>query len=65
MEQFNKVTLNIRNLDPAIALHHLITALKSGPFVNSLCKKPPTDLHDLRNSATKYMQMEELAEYRQ
>ncbi|XP_020229088.1 uncharacterized protein LOC109810116 [Cajanus cajan] len=64
MDRFNKAALEIRDLNPAVALHHLTTALKPGPFVNSICKKPPLDMNDLRRRADKYMQMEELAEYR-
>ncbi|XP_020235170.1 uncharacterized protein LOC109815012 [Cajanus cajan] len=64
MDRFNKVALEIRDLNPAVALHHLTTALKPGPFVNSICKKPPSDMNDLRRRADKYMQMEELVEYR-
>ncbi|XP_020230719.1 uncharacterized protein LOC109811380 [Cajanus cajan] len=64
MNRFNKVALEIRDLNPAVALHHLTTALKPGPFVNSLCKKNPSDMNDLRRRADKYMQMEELAEFR-
>nr|KYP56478.1 hypothetical protein KK1_002719 [Cajanus cajan] len=64
MDRFNKAALEIRDLNPAVALHHLTTALKPGPFVNSLCKKPPSDMNDLRRRADKYMQMEELAEFR-
>ncbi|XP_027343176.1 uncharacterized protein LOC113855745 [Abrus precatorius] len=64
MERFGKVTLSIHNLEPAVAIHHLRTALKPGPFVNSICKKPPVDLDELRSRAAKYMQMEELSEYR-
>ncbi|XP_020240503.1 uncharacterized protein LOC109819251 [Cajanus cajan] len=64
MSRFNKAALEIRDLNPAVALQHLTTALKSGPFANSICKKPPSDMDDLRRRADKYMQMEELAEFR-
>ena len=64
MERFNRMTLEIKDLNPAVALHHLTTALKPGPFVNSLCKKPPVDMDDLRRRADKYMQMEELHDFR-
>ncbi|XP_020216880.1 uncharacterized protein LOC109800512 [Cajanus cajan] len=64
MDRFNKIAMEIGDLNPAVALDRLITALKPGPFVNSLCKKPPVDMNDLRRGAEKYMQMEELAETR-
>nr|KYP41436.1 hypothetical protein KK1_037196 [Cajanus cajan] len=32
MDRFNKAALEIRDLTPAVALHHLTTALKPGPF---------------------------------
>ncbi|XP_027338057.1 uncharacterized protein LOC113851996 [Abrus precatorius] len=64
MERFGKVTLSIHNLEPAVAMHLLTTALKPRPFVNSLYKKPLIDLDELRSRAAKYMQMEELSEYR-
>ncbi|XP_020230118.1 uncharacterized protein LOC109810918 [Cajanus cajan] len=64
MSRFNKAALEIRDLNPAVALHHLTTTLKPGPFANSICKKPPIDMDDLRRRADKYMQMEELAEFR-
>nr|KYP38446.1 hypothetical protein KK1_040304 [Cajanus cajan] len=64
ISRFNKAALEIRDLNPAVALHHLTTALKPGPFANNICKKPPTDMDDLHRRANKYMQMEELAEFR-
>ena len=64
MEQFGKVALGIRNLSSKVTMHHMITTLKSGPFADSLCKKPATNLDELRQRASKFMQMEELREFR-
>ena len=64
MERFGKISLNISNLNPEVAMHHLITALKHGPFIDSVCKKPVNNLDELRTRATKFMQMEELKEFR-
>nr|KYP68868.1 hypothetical protein KK1_022517 [Cajanus cajan] len=64
MDRFNKIAMEIGDLNPAVAMDRLSTALRPGPFVNNLCKKPPGDMNDLRRRAEKYMQMEELAETR-
>ncbi|XP_068461731.1 uncharacterized protein [Phaseolus vulgaris] len=64
MERFGKVALGIRNLSPEVTMHHMITTLKPGPFADSLCKKPAINLDELRQRASKFMQMEELREFR-
>jgi len=51
-------------LDPTVAMHHLIIALKLGAFVNNICKKPTSNQDELRRRAAKYMQMEKLVKYR-
>jgi len=48
MECFGKVALSIHNLSPEVRMHHMITALRSGPLAENLCKKPVTNLNELR-----------------
>ena len=40
-------------------------ALKSGPFSNSLCKKPPTTLGKLRARVVEFIQMEEITRFKE
>jgi len=64
MEQFGKMTLKIKNLSLKVALYHLVIALKRGPFSDSLCKKLVDSLDELHKRAAKYMELEELKEFR-
>jgi len=63
MERFGNVVLSIFSLSSEVTMHHMITTLRSRPFANSLCKKPATNLDELRQCAAKFMQMEELREF--
>ncbi|RDX58634.1 hypothetical protein CR513_62032, partial [Mucuna pruriens] len=51
-------------LDVAAALHSMFMVLKSGQFIDSLCTNSPTTMEELRMRATIYIQMEEMAEFR-
>jgi len=55
MDMFNKVCMGIMNLNPEIAMHHLISAILPGRFTESLIKQPPNDMDELRTRATKFM----------
>ena len=63
MERFGKIALNIHNISPEVAMHHMITALKLGPFSDSLCKKPVMNMDELPQRAAKFMQLEDLREF--
>jgi len=64
MQRFGKMDLGIQNLSPEVTMHHMITTLKPRPFADSLCKKLTTNLDELRQRASNFMQMEELREFR-
>ncbi|XP_020208722.1 uncharacterized protein LOC109793677 [Cajanus cajan] len=38
VERFSNIAIKIHNLNPVVALHAMLMALKPGPFVDSLCQ---------------------------
>jgi len=64
MDRFGKLGLQIRNLNLEVALHHMVTTLKPGPFVDSLCMEPTRNMDEMRIRVAKFMQLEELREFR-
>jgi len=42
----------------------MVTTLQPRPFVDSVCKKPVVNLDELTQRDAKYMQLEELREYK-
>jgi len=63
MERFGKLALQIQDLNPEVALHHMVTALHPRSFADSLWKKPVSDLDELRKRVGKFMQLEKLREF--
>ena len=63
MEGFNKVSFNIWNMSSKVVMHYMVTTLKLGSFVNNSCKKPATDLDEIKQQLAKFMQLEELSDY--
>ncbi|XP_068465629.1 uncharacterized protein [Phaseolus vulgaris] len=64
VDRFNKVAMTIRNLIPDVAMHHMLTTLQPEPFADNLCMQPATSLDELRKRVAKFMQLEELREFR-
>ncbi|XP_020229604.1 uncharacterized protein LOC109810528 [Cajanus cajan] len=59
MERFASISVKIQNLNPEVALHAMLMALKPGPFVDSLCRRAPADMDELHARAVGYIHMEE------
>ncbi|XP_020230239.1 uncharacterized protein LOC109811017 [Cajanus cajan] len=64
MEHFAGISVKIRNLNPEIALHAMLMVLKSGPFIDSLFQRPPSNMDELHARAAGYIQMEEHTTFR-
>jgi len=63
MDIFGKVALQIQNLNSEVALHHMVTALRPGPFADSLCKKPTLNMNEMRIRAAKFMRLKKLRDF--
>jgi len=64
MDRFGQVALNIRGLLPEVAMVYLTTALRSGPFADSLSMQPAAIMDELRQRAAQYMHVEDLREFK-
>jgi len=61
MDKFGRTTIQIRILNPEVALHSMLLALRPGKFIGSLCKKAPKSIDELRKRAKGYLLMEEMS----
>jgi len=53
MERFNKMSVKIKNLSDEIVRHHFTTGLKSNPFADKICRKPPKSMDEHANGRHK------------
>ena len=61
MHRFGSISVWIKNLNPEVALHSMLLALRPGKFIGSLCKKAPKSIDELRKRAKGYLLMEEMS----
>lgn len=64
MDRFGRIIVQIRNLNPEVALQSMLLALRLGIFTDSLFKKPPNCMNKLRERAKSYIQMEEMFKFK-
>jgi len=58
MKRYGKISLNIRNLNPEVVMHRMVTTLKANPFLDSSCKKLTTTFDELRQRVAKFIKLE-------
>ena len=64
MDRFSQVALSIRGLLPEVATTYLTTALRSGPFADSLAMQSAVTMDELCQRAAQFMHVEELREFK-
>ena len=64
MHRFGSISVWIKNLNPEVALHSMLLALRPDKFIDSLCKKPLGSMDELCERAKGYIQMEEMSRFR-
>jgi len=64
VDRLSKVAMSIQNLSPDVAMHHMLTTLRPRPFADNLCMQPADSLDELKKRAAKYMELEEIREFR-
>lgn len=65
MSRFSQEILPIRDLCLVVLLHALLKGLRSGPFADSLARRPPESIDELRRRAAEYINMEDIFKTRQ
>ena len=64
MDRFKCIVVQIRNLNPKVALHSMLLALSLGMFADNLCKKSPSSIDMLRERVKGYIHMEKMSKFR-
>ncbi|XP_047152768.1 uncharacterized protein LOC124824381 [Vigna umbellata] len=60
MDRYQKTVRRVKSLTPELALHYILPALKPGPFKDSICRRAPKTMEELRERATDEIRVEEM-----
>ena len=58
------MSVKIKDLNDEIARHHFSYGLQPGVFVDKIRRKKPMTMEEMRERATKFIQMEDMQEFR-
>ncbi|XP_017420381.1 uncharacterized protein LOC108330404 [Vigna angularis] len=60
MDRYQKIVRRVKALSPELALRYILPALKPGPFKDSVCRRAPKTMEELRERATDEIRVEEM-----
>ncbi|XP_017434653.1 uncharacterized protein LOC108341488 [Vigna angularis] len=60
MDRYQKTVRRVKGLSPKLALQYVMPALKPGPFKDSVCRRAPKTMKELRERATDEIRVEEM-----
>ncbi|XP_017420354.1 uncharacterized protein LOC108330379 [Vigna angularis] len=60
MDRYQKTVRRVKSLTPELALLYILPALKPGPFKDSVCRRAPKTMEELRERAADEIRVEEM-----
>lgn len=60
MDRYQKTVRRVRGLGLELALQYVMSALRSGPFKDSICRNPPRTMEELRQRAADESRVENM-----
>jgi len=64
LDRYNRMLVKIKDLSDEIARHHFSYGLQPGVFADKISRKKPKTMEGMRERAAKFIQMEDMQEFR-
>jgi len=64
LDRYNRMLVKIKDLNNEIARHHFSYGLQPGVFADKISRKKPKTMEEMRERAAKFIQMEDMQEFR-
>ncbi|XP_027927464.1 uncharacterized protein LOC114184352 [Vigna unguiculata] len=64
LDRYNRMSVKMKDLSDEIARHHFSYGLQPGVFADKISRKKPKTMEEMRERAPKFIQMEDMQEFR-
>jgi len=64
LDRYNRMSVKIKDLSDEIARYHFSYGIQPGVFADKISRKKPKTIEEMRERATKFIQMEDIQEFR-